>query len=635
LSSDYPDGWSVIFDSIGGSGSTSNNLPITSEYGPSVLGSFSYSSSTGTYDCYSNNPPSELAGSTVSNIPWQCTTAFTQSGLQSSNEVWAVEFNGVQSVSSNPITVYTGLGYHSVFVPSDFLNGVSQKFTQSNSPTSLLAGSSGSVSYSTNGIVPPSGLIYYVPITISNNQGSATPNGFQQRVMINSPDYGYYEASNLQNVEFFYSNGQIIPSWLELGNSSYSGTVYWLKMNSLGAYSSETIYMGFATPSTNLFNGNTVGEAPQLSPSYAEYDNGGNIFNFYLNGVSNTAGFSTNFASVTINFTHSSVSYTPSESITAIYLDGVIGTPAGGSVMTVYNASSFSNAPLILETNFNTKNALGSDNGVLGLSNNSNGNEAAYYGIGTQSGGNPGAEGVTGLSCSSTTCYFEYQDYAKDDYVYTYQYQCGIHIYCNGVARGGTYSAGNNENGVVNSNWRYAELTYTDSSSYTSYVGGLPEYVNSGTGYSSTLNTGFMLSGPLYFASLSYTGVATYYAEKTFYNWIFGRDYPPNGAMPSVSFSSLEPAGIDVNSSGSGVYSEYFTWNGDGSDYNYYASSGASSESYYLYNYNGGTVLSGNSASSCPQLYSANSLSPGIYDISITSNGGGYGSCGDTMAELT
>ena len=43
------------------------------------------------------------------------------------------------------------------------------------------------------------------------------------------------------------------------------------------------INMVFAPKTTNLFNGVTVGEAPQLSPYYGEYDNGVNVFNFYDN----------------------------------------------------------------------------------------------------------------------------------------------------------------------------------------------------------------------------------------------------------------------------------------------------------------------------------------------------------------
>ncbi len=64
----------------------------------------------------------------------------------------------------------------------------------------------------------PSGIVSYTPVTITNHQSSATPAPFQQMVTVDSANYAYVEASNLQNVEFFYSNGTVIPSWLESGN---------------------------------------------------------------------------------------------------------------------------------------------------------------------------------------------------------------------------------------------------------------------------------------------------------------------------------------------------------------------------------------------------------------------------------
>ncbi|MGC8631762.1 MAG: hypothetical protein ACP5T2_05015, partial [Thermoprotei archaeon] len=62
-------------------------------------------------------------------------------------------------------------------------------------------------------------------------------------------------------------------------------SVYWLK---LGGWSggSEVIYMGFASPSANLFNGKNVGEAPNLSAHYGQYDDGASVFDFYTNFTS-------------------------------------------------------------------------------------------------------------------------------------------------------------------------------------------------------------------------------------------------------------------------------------------------------------------------------------------------------------
>ncbi len=61
----------------------------------------------------------------------------------------------------------------------------------------------------------PSGINYYIPINIINAQTSAFPSNGQLMVEINSSAYKSYESNNLQNIEFFYQNGTIIPSWLE------------------------------------------------------------------------------------------------------------------------------------------------------------------------------------------------------------------------------------------------------------------------------------------------------------------------------------------------------------------------------------------------------------------------------------
>ena len=155
--------------------------------------------------------------------------------------------------------------------------------------------STGSITGSTPTVIYPANYTFAAvsKLTITNTQSSATPNPFQQMVNITSADNGWQLISNGnfgQNVEFFYSNGTVIPSWLE----SYSGSnaIWWLKLGSIPASSSITVYMGIAPTSTNLFNTVNDGEAPQIPcgstptsscSNYAEYDNGVNVFNNYWN----------------------------------------------------------------------------------------------------------------------------------------------------------------------------------------------------------------------------------------------------------------------------------------------------------------------------------------------------------------
>ncbi len=128
-------------------------------------------------------------------------------------------------------------------------------------------------------------LISDVPITLTNNQNTSTPNPFQQMVTLPASVYsGYANLSGIhsfQNVEFFYSNGTIIPSWLE--NYTNNNALWWLKVASILPSSSITVYVGFASFSTNLFNTNNVGESPTLSSTFGEYDDGINVFNNYWN----------------------------------------------------------------------------------------------------------------------------------------------------------------------------------------------------------------------------------------------------------------------------------------------------------------------------------------------------------------
>ena len=132
----------------------------------------------------------------------------------------------------------------------------------------------------------PSGIQYYVPINLTNAQTTATPAPFQQMLTINELNYAGYMTYNKvsANSELFYANGTIIPSWIESNSSSI--LTIWAKTISIPASSHIQIYLGFASKATNLLSSSGtsgIGEAPQLSPTYAEYDDGADVFSFYDN----------------------------------------------------------------------------------------------------------------------------------------------------------------------------------------------------------------------------------------------------------------------------------------------------------------------------------------------------------------
>ncbi|EQD79708.1 hypothetical protein B1B_00066, partial [mine drainage metagenome] len=181
-------------------------------------------------------------------------------------------------------------------------NIVATVFTASNSTTSTSTTTSTTISTSTpttaaaasTSTITSTSTIPYVSITLQNTQSSNTPAPFQQMLVINSSKYSQYIHANLSNIEFTTSpaaTGNTIYAWIESNatNSSKRTTV-WLNISQgIPANGAITVYMDFMPNSVFSSNGPT-GEAPQLSSTYAEYDDGASVFPFY----SNFAGTSLN-----------------------------------------------------------------------------------------------------------------------------------------------------------------------------------------------------------------------------------------------------------------------------------------------------------------------------------------------------
>ncbi|MGC8580714.1 MAG: hypothetical protein ACP5MB_11780, partial [bacterium] len=102
---------------------------------------------------------------------------------------------------------------------------------------------------------------------------------------------------------------------------------------------SITIYMGFAPITENLLNGKTVGEAPQLSPTYGQYDDGASVFNFY-----------DNFAGTSLNTNKWSVVGSGGSVNNGLSISMPYGS-TGDYIL--YSTSTFS-PPIIAETLFST-----------------------------------------------------------------------------------------------------------------------------------------------------------------------------------------------------------------------------------------------------------------------------------------
>jgi PGF-pre-PGF domain-containing protein len=233
-----------------------------------------------------------VMGSGTVTATWNGITKFFETGLPNGAK-WNVTYDSTTEtgITPNSISFVTPAGSYSFsIVPAVYSNNCSA-YTPNVISGTLAAGSTQSISFSINkptlqdGVTMPSGIIGYVPIKLVNSQNTAIPAPFQQMVSIDSNVFKPLLSKNLQNVEFFYANGTIIPSWLESGNSNASNyTIYWLKLsNGIPANTNLTVYMGFASHNINYMGCTYVGEAPEISPTYGQYDKGNTIFSYYTN----------------------------------------------------------------------------------------------------------------------------------------------------------------------------------------------------------------------------------------------------------------------------------------------------------------------------------------------------------------
>ena len=339
----------------------------------------------------------------------------------------------------------------------------------------------------------PAGILYYVPITLTNSQSSSTPIPFQQIIQVDSASYSAYEASNLQNVEFFDSNGSIIASWLESGNTNTANnTVYWLRLdNGIPAQSSTTIYMGFASTSTSLRNGQTTGEAPDLSAPVGAYDDGANVFLAYGDfdlGLGSWTPYS------------SSGNFVPTfTSNGAEMLDN-----GGGENNFLFLKSNVPEIPIIIEYSWEYEgSADASTVSVFGVSPVTS------------------APGVA----MKDSVYAEFWYYRSTSYL-------GKTITGNNIVAQGSFPGGGNFHIV-------SQLTISSSS--TASAG----YVQSDLSLENFFQTPVpaLLSGsipnPFSNPTLMIDGFDGGSASYQYLHWIVARAYPPNGIMPSVSLGPL------------------------------------------------------------------------------------------------
>ena len=129
-----------------------------------------------------------------------------------------------------------------------------------------------------------SSILHTVQITFTNSQSSPTPSPFQSLVSINPQSYSTYEAADLGNIRFMQGAATLF-SWCESGcTSGSSAAVFWVRLpNGIAANSNLVVNMSFMSTGAQYEYDSNAGEAPQLSTSYGQYDNGKSVFNIYTN----------------------------------------------------------------------------------------------------------------------------------------------------------------------------------------------------------------------------------------------------------------------------------------------------------------------------------------------------------------
>ena len=359
---------------------------------------------------------------------------------------------------------------------------------------SVKADVSSSPSLQPNTPTVPSGIVAYVPITLSNSKTVATPAPFQQMVQFSESGYSNYinYSGKTANFEFFTASGSVIPAWIE---SNSSGTITaWLKLaNGIPASNSITVYLGFASKTTNLLSSSGtsgIGEAPQISSTYAEYDDGASVFTQY--GGKSWSSFT--FVGGTWSTTNGYLQQT-----------ATTGSYTGGPAALIEGTSYPATGNYVLGMAFNYATEADARVGLIAVATPTTTPDTyGYRFIGQQA--NNGAGFISFLNdLVAWVANNTYQGAVSTAYTMTI-------TDASGTWSGNLYSGYGTETSTP--------LTSLASTTYTT------------NNYEGT-NTGYVGISAAY-----YTGSATI-ANPINVMWFYMRAYPPDGVMPSVSFGSV------------------------------------------------------------------------------------------------
>jgi len=338
--------------------------------------------------------------------------------------------------------------------------------------------------------VVPNGVLYYVPITLTNLQSASVAGGTQVLLNMNWNVFSSYLDNPVDNLLFFDYSGNSLNAWLANGTSNtYTNGLVWLKLNSSGiaALSSITVYMGFyATGTNHLSSSGPFGEAPQLTSTYGQYDDGSKVFLYYNNGQS-TAG---------LNVANGGTVSTSSQANPYGGTTGTLSLTGKGSTSSSSETVAWYNSPVVGD-NFIAE-------GWINIGTNQNGLYA-----------------VRGSSSSTTTNYLLGDGWANS--AASVVYESGTTN--NQLSGSGSRSAG----------WYWDQAIVSGSSLTMNIYTGAEA---TGTLSSSTSTTDSTLG-----AGNQYVGIGTWSGSTSpsyFFGWRIRID-PPSGVMPSQTYGPITP----------------------------------------------------------------------------------------------
>lgn len=505
----------VSFSNVGWNGTCVGNLIIKYQVAPVTTTSTVSTTtvSTSTTHPTTSTAPQLLAGNLIPSSPTiysgQGVTLTTSpsGGVTPYSYLW---YSGTSSTCGSD-SMISGATANTYFASPTSNTYYCYKVTDNQSNTNTSA--TDLLTVSTACGIAPTGMQHCIPLKLSNSQSSAVSSGTQIAIAFNAPAYFPYEASNMMNL-FAYNgvSGATVPLWLEgnvanemvQGGLSSNVLTYWLKLpDAIPASGTDNnIYIGLLSTTASAFaNQGTyqIGEAPQLSTTYGQYDIGANVFNSYWNFAGSLA---------------------PS---------GITKYSSSGSV-------AFNNGVTIK----GGTSATGGENGVSIPALSIPGSVDFYGTLTTSPVGDSRGWNIYGLSNYLGSS--DVNPAAGGSYLLVDLEGTPSGVNCAPCVSGNAYSSFGGANTVGNvitsGNYVTAKGTYNVFTMIFTSTS-----LSTSVGYSSTkfgTLTGASGVTSLPFALTAGNNEATYAPNGATIYWLRTRVYPPNGIMPSVSFNAIQ-----------------------------------------------------------------------------------------------